>query len=81
MCVLQKVPTGILDETLVKKKVTRNSSMCWDYYLFKDTSTTNTKEKTIPGRKVKLGILDIYPNLFFPPPARHGLGGHHFKVL
>ncbi len=31
--------------------------------------------------KIFKGLLGIDPNLFFLPPARHGLRGHPFKVL
>ncbi len=31
--------------------------------------------------KIFTGLLDVDPNLFFPPPARRGLRGHPFKVL
>ncbi len=35
----------------------------------------------ITAFRIFTGLLDIDPNLFFLPPARHGLRGHPCKVL
>ncbi len=35
----------------------------------------------ITAFKIFKGLLDIDPNLFFLPPARHGLRGHPYKVF
>ncbi len=35
----------------------------------------------ITAFRIFTGLLDINPNLFFLPPARHGLRGHPYKVL
>ncbi len=39
------------------------------------------RDDLITAFKIFKGLLDIDPNLFFPPPARRGIRGHPFKVL
>ncbi len=53
VCVLQKVPTKIVDEIPVKNKATRKSGMFCDHYLFKDTIITKFKVKIAPGQRVE----------------------------
>ncbi len=53
MCVLQKVPTKIVDGIPVNNKATKKSGIFCDHFLLKDTIITNFKVKIAPGRRVE----------------------------